>query len=75
MFLRFRVSQTVGDFTYADSRAIHSVRARIGWQDTAPTQGDYELTISHGGTDVVVSSVELEYLDLNVDGRAWGMVA
>ena len=26
------------------------------------------------GTDVVVSSVELEYLDINVDGRAWGMV-
>lgn len=60
MFLRFRVSQTVGDFTYADSRAIHSVRARIGWQDTAPTQGDYELTISHGGSSVVVSDIPID---------------
>lgn len=27
------------------------------------------------GTDVTVSSVELVYLDLNVDGRCWGQVA
>lgn len=57
IYLRFKLSEEIQDTAVLDQRGIHSIAARLGWKDRAPTQGDFTLTITVGANSATTADL------------------
>lgn len=57
IYLRFKLAEEVGDVVIRDDRAVNTAALRVGWKNAAPTQGTFDLTITHSATSAVVSGL------------------
>ena len=67
LHIRFRLAETLDGTPVLDGRELVSILANIGWPDTAPTSGTYQLRITLGADSVVTTDIAFDATEI---GRA-----
>lgn len=60
LHIRFRLAETLDGTPVLDGRELVSILANIGWPDTAPTSGTYQLRITLGADSVVTTDIAFD---------------